>query len=350
MNDRLGNPNRFTAMANGAREQFTKLLILDFLASSLYLSVTLDRQLVRRGRSYGMKGIPISWTERDIFLGRSDVRKFVQDGYYNHLCLCEKALQELQELADAINFIARALPARLALNGGTNIARQNVDNASDCLGEQVSLLQQQCHQHRSNVERAIARLNSLVEARNKTLNIHESQSIKRLTVLATIFLPLSLSASILSMQFRLKDLQLKLYDFLGVFTMIGTAALLLLLLVRAMPSINKTFLFRGFSVSLRELACLRLAPSLYKPSRYWSANWLIIVLAMLFVLWFALVWAVVLVSFMIGMVMDVILGLKILGFGLASLSGCALIGYGFWTLFNDQLRGLLHRGAESSET
>ena len=35
--DRLASNNGFVAMGNGTREQFTKLLALDFFASSIYL-------------------------------------------------------------------------------------------------------------------------------------------------------------------------------------------------------------------------------------------------------------------------------------------------------------------------
>lgn len=49
-----------------------------------------------------------------------------------------------------------------------------------------------------------------------TLNIHESQSVRRLPALAMDFLPLSLGAALLSLQTRFSDLSYLLHDFVGV--------------------------------------------------------------------------------------------------------------------------------------
>ena len=49
-----------------------------------------------------------------------------------------------------------------------------------------------------------------------SLNINGNQSITRLTVVAALFLPLSLGAGILSMQTRFVDLHYLLYDFFGL--------------------------------------------------------------------------------------------------------------------------------------
>lgn len=60
-----------------------------------------------------------------------------------------------------------------------------------------------------------------------TLDVYESRGVKRLTLLATIFLPLSLSASILAMNTRFRDLHLLLFDFVGVFFVLGSFALMI---------------------------------------------------------------------------------------------------------------------------
>lgn len=46
--------------------------------------------------------------------------------------------------------------------------------------------------------------------------ISEAHSTRRLAVLATIFLPMSLATGVLSMQNRLRDTHLVLWDFLGI--------------------------------------------------------------------------------------------------------------------------------------
>lgn len=339
-------------MAKGCRERFTKLLVLDFLASSLYLSTTLDvHQWLEMDPNVSHLGYSVNlWPERDIIWGQSDVSKFVEEGYYDYLSLCARVLQELQNLADAIDFVVKSLSADVMSDEQSDTTQRGNGTGGDGPRQQLFVLQQMCHQHRNNAARSIERLNLLVEGRNKTLNIHESKSVKRLTVLATIFLPLSLSTSILSMEFRFKDLQLRLYDFLGVFTIIGTAALLLLLLVRAMPSIEKSFPFRGISVSLRELLHLKYAFSYPTHVVYLSFMRPMMPLAVLFLLWFVLAWVLLLVSFIFGMVEDVMLGLKILGFGFAGLTGYALVGFGFWAVFKDHVRKVIRRDASTADT
>ncbi|UKZ69193.1 uncharacterized protein TrAtP1_010203 [Trichoderma atroviride] len=52
-------------------------------------------------------------------------------------------------------------------------------------------------------------------------DMNQSGNVQMLTLLATIFLPLSLSAGVLSMQSRFKDLGDLLYDFFGVVVLLG---------------------------------------------------------------------------------------------------------------------------------
>ena len=58
--------------------------------------------------------------------------------------------------------------------------------------------------------------------------LHESRRVQLLSLLAIIFLPLSLASSILSMQTRFVDLHYLLYDFFGVIFLLGTLTFILL--------------------------------------------------------------------------------------------------------------------------
>ena len=69
------------------------------------------------------------------------------------------------------------------------------------------------------------------DAYRELQNEHGSQGIKRLTVLATVFLPLSLASSMLAMTTRLADLGLILFDFVGVFFFIASMAFVLYLII-----------------------------------------------------------------------------------------------------------------------
>lgn len=65
-------------------------------------------------------------------------------------------------------------------------------------------------------------------------NIDESSNLRMLTVLATIFLPLSLACGILSMQTRFEDLSYLLYDFCGVIVILLTLVVVILAMVKSM--------------------------------------------------------------------------------------------------------------------
>ena len=68
-------------------------------------------------------------------------------------------------------------------------------------------------------------------AYREILNVRESQGVKRLTMLATVFLPLSLSSSILAMNTRFRDLDRLLFDFVGVFLILGSLALVFYVII-----------------------------------------------------------------------------------------------------------------------
>jgi hypothetical protein len=132
------------------------------------------------------------------------------------------------------------------------------------------------------------------DIRRETLNVHESESVKRLTILAAFFLPLSLSSSILAMDKRLVDLHLLLYDFVGVFTIIASLAILLYIVIGL-----------GIKVARRVSVAFNFHPE--KEGSWKTVNYS-----------FALIlWAIVTSSFIVGMVKDVILGLEVLGYLLA---------------------------------
>jgi Mg2+ and Co2+ transporter CorA len=69
--------------------------------------------------------------------------------------------------------------------------------------------------------------------------ISQSRAFQELTVLATIFLPLSLAAGVLSMHFRFKDLGARFYDFLGVFVLLVTFAAVLVGIISALVFVQE---------------------------------------------------------------------------------------------------------------
>lgn len=130
-------------------------------------------------------------------------------------------------------------------------------------------------------------------------SVRESNRLSMLTILASIFLPLSLACGILSMQTRLKDLHYLLYDFCGVVVLLLTLVALLLLFVKgSMAIVSRTAGWGSFQ------------------KRFVTSAFAVIV---------STVWAVILASFIVGMAVNVRLGGLVLGYGLAGLVGLVIL-------------------------
>ncbi|KAG6363779.1 hypothetical protein INS49_008882 [Diaporthe citri] len=130
-------------------------------------------------------------------------------------------------------------------------------------------------------------------------SIGESNRLSMLTILASIFLPLSLACGILSMETRLKDLKYILYDFCGVTVLLLTLVALLLLLVKGSMTIMSRI--SGWDPFGKQLVTIGLAAIV------------------------PIIWAVILASFIVGMAVDVRLGGLVLGYGLAGLTGLTVL-------------------------
>jgi hypothetical protein len=70
------------------------------------------------------------------------------------------------------------------------------------------------------------RINKLFNALTYCANTEQNASINQLILLAAFFLPLSLATDVLSIQSRFSELHLLLFDFVGVFLVVRTLALL----------------------------------------------------------------------------------------------------------------------------
>ena len=146
--------------------------------------------------------------------------------------------------------------------------------------------------------------------------IQDSSSTWLLTLLASIFIPMSLATGILSMQIRFADLHFLLYDFVGVVTIIGTIAILIFTVLKATvwgaDQIAKT---RTRSETLHRL--FRGAQPIFITG---------VSLVLLFL------WALMFFPLMVGMISDVNLSLRILGFGSAAYFGIAVVCSGLTIL------------------
>ncbi|KAF5681541.1 hypothetical protein FCIRC_5511 [Fusarium circinatum] len=70
-------------------------------------------------------------------------------------------------------------------------------------------------------------------------DINQTRGVQQLTLLATIFLSLSLAAGVLSMQTRFQDLGTLLYDFFGVVVLLAAIVLIIMILMSLVAVVNE---------------------------------------------------------------------------------------------------------------
>lgn len=144
----------------------------------------------------------------------------------------------------------------------------------------------------------------------------QANSVSQLTMLAAFFLPLSLAAAVLSMQFRFADLHLVLYDFLGVVTIVGSIAALAYAITKYGPDFYNKIIVMNYGKGILESRKL---------------------LQALKVVCLAMWWLAMLTAFLVGMLKDPVLGLKIFGFEAAGITGVWVlslkgvrVAHGYW--------------------
>lgn len=162
-------------------------------------------------------------------------------------------------------------------------------------------LQQDCAFYMTSVFRLKEEVIEAQEIHAKRVNAKQADSVNQLTLLAAFFLPLSLASGVLSMQTRFSDLNLLLYDFVGVVIILAAIAMSLAALSRWGPSMYSYILtWKG---------------GLWVWHRFPHVQKVVKVCPLV-------LWALALLaSFLIGMLQDVVFGLRILGYEAAGITG-----------------------------
>ncbi|KAH7147924.1 hypothetical protein DER46DRAFT_639502 [Fusarium sp. MPI-SDFR-AT-0072] len=88
-----------------------------------------------------------------------------------------------------------------------------------------------CREANEQLQKFSDRLDHDLKYLELVRNINQNRGVQQLTLLATIFLPLSLAAGVLSMQTRFKDLGTLLYDFFGVVVLLAAIVLVIMILL-----------------------------------------------------------------------------------------------------------------------
>jgi hypothetical protein len=248
--------------------------------------------------------------QKIMYLQENRLHKHQEAEYYQKtLMKSERLLEDTTDLADVVKIIA----ADLELDS----------NSLDFEDRPIFQIKQRISEARLKRAQQIKFAARILERDEKQFawsqsvrSFHESEGVKRLTVLAAIFLPLSLTCSILSMQTRFADLHYLLYDFLGVFIILVSMSIVAYLLIRTMVKWSATWSL-GSAIMMVEIGFSK------KDSEG---------IGLVYVLKHSLyiaVWTVVLVSFIVGMVVDVQIGGKVLGYGLGGILGCILLSIVF---------------------
>ena len=149
----------------------------------------------------------------------------------------EGILRSVNNLVDSIRYVMAALKS----SNATGVQQSGSKDREERMQELEAL----CEERRENAKRALEALGRQLDYLSKRHAIREAKAIKILTILASLYLPLSLSASLLGMQSPFKQIAHSktasdpdlvgtnlLFDFFGVFIWLSTATIFIVHAIR----------------------------------------------------------------------------------------------------------------------
>ncbi|KAF1958209.1 hypothetical protein CC80DRAFT_26306 [Byssothecium circinans] len=205
--------------------------------------------------------------------------------------LCEQLQQSITSLASTTEALLDMLLLRLP--NSTDVRNLNAELRAVC----------------TDVNRTALSLSARLDCHLKFVelgrSLREYSSLWLLSLLACIFLPLSLASSLLSMQTRFVDLHYLLYDFFGVIVLLATLTLLIIGVIRFITWCSERIASLDIGPRFRRLIAVGIWLAIYVP------------------------WGLVLASFIVGMAIDVSLGMRILGYGAGTIgAGMGIVAAG----------------------
>jgi hypothetical protein len=153
---------------------------------------------------------------------------------FKEIEVAEGILRSVNNLVDSIKFVIAALKPK-SIAGAQQPFHKDHE-------KRIEELRQLCKERQDNAQRALDALNRQLDYLAKRHAIRESKAIKIMTILASLYLPLSLSASLLGISTPLKavahnvkaDDPVKwlgtnlLFDFFGVFITLATGTIFII--------------------------------------------------------------------------------------------------------------------------
>jgi hypothetical protein len=234
----------WTSLADGTVDTFAKLLVLDFFLASIYMqpvdyygpliySKLPEKEVLRLSLAKNPHlQVPLGLFEPRLSAKSKEAFKEIEHA--------EGILRSVHNLVGSIKFVVKALKPN-----NTSSTQQPVGKDYDT---RLQVLEGLYKERGSNAQRALEALNRQLDYLTKRHSIREAKSIKILTILASLYLPLSLAASVLGMQTPFKGVahtqtgtdadQTRLngtnllFDFFGVFIGLGSVTIFILYAIR----------------------------------------------------------------------------------------------------------------------
>ncbi|KAK7436373.1 hypothetical protein Landi51_12550 [Colletotrichum acutatum] len=254
-------------------------------------------------------------------------RTELQQGNVEKITGDYQLIQQFSEIGDRMVIVIESLVEILQnamqspTESSTPTPRSNITIPTTSENPEIAAIDFELRLHIKQMSGSLSRLTATMEHDLRLLELRrevkQMDDVQQPSILATIFLPLSISAGILSMQTRFKDLGSLLYDIFGVMILLGALALCSILVLnfvkfgtRHLAQIDMIVYWNMNSVEdmakqKHQLAMYVLFRK-FVPILWWLGLGLLSIL--------------VVVSFLVGMFEDIDLGARMLGYGIAILS------------------------------
>ncbi|KAF2726680.1 hypothetical protein EJ04DRAFT_557852 [Polyplosphaeria fusca] len=239
--------NSLTSCSDGTLDTFAKLVVLDFFLASIYLQPVdyfapliypelSKKEVVKFSLNKNPHlQVPLGLFEPRLSAKSREAFKEIENA--------EGILRSVNNLVDSIVYVVGSLKQN-------NLPRIPPPKRVP-LNSRIQELEGLCDERGKNALRALEALNRQLDYLSKRHAIREAKSIKILTILASLYLPLSLSASLLGMQSPFKVIAHTMteseanddnyprlngtnlvFDFFGVFIGLATATIFIVYAIR----------------------------------------------------------------------------------------------------------------------
>ncbi|KAE8449659.1 hypothetical protein EG329_007989 [Mollisiaceae sp. DMI_Dod_QoI] len=235
--------NNWTSLSDGSVDTFAKLLVLEFFHASIYLQpvdyygpLIYSQLSEKEVLKFSLTKNPHLQVPLGLFEPRLSAKSREAFKEIEH---AEGILRSVKNLVDSIDFVLADLKPNNTAGTQQPVRKDYEKRMKD--------LKSLCKERGDNAQRALEALNRQLDYLTKRHAIREAKAIKILTILASLYLPLSLSASVLGIQSPFKQIAHTqtssevsqrlvgtnlLFDFFGVFIGLATATIFILYAIR----------------------------------------------------------------------------------------------------------------------